>query len=211
VPRRQAGELANDIGLEASGFADQPLEWWGVNYPGYGNSAGPATLHRLATAARDAYAALAVVAHGRPIILIGNSMGTVAALHVAAHDRVAGLVLQNPPPLRDLILLRHGWYNLWLVAGPIALAVPKSLDSLANASRVRAPALFLSSSNDDVVPTKYQSKVMRSFAGKWRVLHLPGAGHNDPVPEWAEREVAEQIRAWASEANAPIEGKRVGD
>jgi hypothetical protein len=192
------GQLANDLGPEVhnSALADVPMVWWGVNYPGYGRSAGPATLQRLATAARDAYAAIAKVANGRPIILIGNSMGTVAALHVAADERVAGLVLHNPPPLRELILHRHGWYNLWLVATPMVLQLPKALDSLANAARVRAPALFLSSSKDVVVPVKYQEKVMRSYAGAWRVLDLAGAVHSDPFPEWADRAIADQVRAW---------------
>ncbi|MCW5802322.1 MAG: alpha/beta fold hydrolase [Deltaproteobacteria bacterium] len=190
-------QLANDIGYEAAAHGDPRLEWWGVNYPGYGNSAGPTTLRRLATAARDAYAAIAKVARGRPIILVGNSMGTVAALHVAAHERVAGLILHNPPPLRELILLRHGWYNLWLVAAPVALQLPKALDSLANAAQVRAPALFLSSSRDAVVPPRFQHKVMRSYAGAWRVLELRGAGHNDALPDWARAAVADQIRAWS--------------
>jgi pimeloyl-ACP methyl ester carboxylesterase len=193
------GQLANDVGYEAQAtiMADQRVEWWGVNYPGYGRSKGPATLQRLAIAARDAYAAIAKVANGRPIILVGNSMGTVAALHVAAHERVAGLILHNPPPLRELVLGRHGWYNLWLVAAPLSLQIPKALDSLANAGAVRAPALFLRSGKDAVVPPKYQDKVVRSYAGEKRVLELRGDGHVDPWPGWAEKAVAEQIRAWS--------------
>jgi uncharacterized protein len=191
------GELANDIAYEARGMQGQRLEWWGVNYPGYGNSAGPATLGRLAKAARDAYAAIAKRANGRPIIVIGNSMGGAAALHVAANERVAGVVLHNPVPLRQLILRRHGWYNLWFVAIPVAAQIPDELDSIGNAARVRAPALLLSSAKDIVVPPYYQDRIMKAYAGAWRTLAMRGAGHNDPLPAWVQRELADQLAAWS--------------
>ena len=50
--------------------------------------------------------------------------------HVAANRPVAAIVLQNPPPLRQLILGHYGWWNLWLIATPVALGVPSELDSL---------------------------------------------------------------------------------
>jgi hypothetical protein len=40
---------------------------------------------------------------------------------VAANRPCAGLVLTNPPPLRNMILQRFGWWNLWLLATPVAL------------------------------------------------------------------------------------------
>ncbi len=189
------GQLANQIADEAAWFPAAAIEWWGVNYPGYGGSAGPATLARVAEAARDAYAALAKKANGRPIIIIGNSMGTVAALHVAAREPVTGLVLQNPPPLAELILRRHGWWNLWLLAVPTAAQIPESLDSIDNAARVRAPALFLSSAKDSVVPTSYQDRIMKAYGGNWEMLAMPG-GHNDPRPEWVEQRIVATITAW---------------
>ena len=82
-------------------------------------------------------------AQGKRIFVTGRSLGTAAALYVAAHRPVAGLVLQNPPPLQSLILRRHGWWNLWLLAGPIAMQVPADLNSLRNAPKVTAPAVFV--------------------------------------------------------------------
>jgi dienelactone hydrolase len=188
-------QLANDIASEAAAFSGQPIEWWGMNYPGFGGSAGPATLDRVAQAARAAYTALAKRANGRPIVLIGTSMGSVAALHVAAHEPVAGLVLHNPPPLPELILRRYGWWNLWLFALPIAAQIPEELDSLANACLVRAPALFLSSTEDRVVPARYQDQIMKAYAGDWEMLAMPG-GHNDPLPDWVQRALVARISSW---------------
>ncbi|MEO8698949.1 MAG: alpha/beta fold hydrolase, partial [Kofleriaceae bacterium] len=171
-------QLANDVQYDAETFTGLPIEIWGVNYPGYGGSEGQATLANVASVARHAYAALAKRANGRPIIVMGNSMGTTAALYVAAHDKVAGLVLHNPPPLRHLVLRRYGWWNLWLLAVPVALQIPEELDSVRNAAACMQPALFISSSDDGVVPFAYQERVMKAYAGPWELALLRGAGHN---------------------------------
>lgn len=186
-------QLANDIGYEAAQFQGQAIEWWGVNYPGFGGSAGPATLSRVASAARAAYDALAKRANGRPIVVIGTSLGTAAALHVAAHAPVAGLVLHNPPPLAELVMRRYGWWNLWLVALPTAVQIPEELDSIVNAARTQAPALFLSSIDDGVVPTRYQDRIMKAYGGDWELVAMPG-GHNAPPPHWVIRKLVAWVR-----------------
>jgi alpha-beta hydrolase superfamily lysophospholipase len=186
-------QLANDIAYEAAQFRGQAIEWWGVNYPGFGGSAGPATLARVASSARAVYDALAKRATGRPIVVIGTSLGTAAALHVAAHAPVAGLVLHNPPPLAELVMRRYGWWNLWLVALPTAVQIPEELDSVANAARVGAPALVLSSTDDGVVPPRYQDLIMRAYAGDWELVAMPG-GHNAPLPDWVIRKLVTWVR-----------------
>lgn len=170
------------MAADATGeWSGRPVEIWGVNYPGYGGSGGSARLKSIGPAALAAYDALAKQAAGRPIILQGHSLGTAAALHVAANRPVAGLVLTNPPPLRQLILQRHGWWNLWLLATPVSLSVPHDLDSIANARRVQVPAVFTLAERDSVVPPAYQQKVVDAYAGEKRLIHQAGADHNDPL------------------------------
>jgi pimeloyl-ACP methyl ester carboxylesterase len=113
----------------------------------------------------------------------GTSIGVTAALHVAASRPVdvAGLILHNPVPLRELILRRFGWWNLWLLAGPVALQIPKALDSTANAKTIRAPAVFLLADKDEIVPPRYHTLVVNAYAGAKRVITLQGAYHNDPI------------------------------
>src|SRR6184192_1960899 len=90
--------------LEAEMWSDRAVEVWGMNYPGFGGSTGPARLKRIAPAALTAFDVLQQNVRGRPIVLFGASIGTAPALHVAAHRNVAGLILHNPPPLRQMIL-----------------------------------------------------------------------------------------------------------
>ncbi len=156
------------------------VEVWAVNYPGYGGSPGPATMKSIPPAALAAYTALAARAGGKPIFAVGESLGSAAALYVAANRPCAGVVLTNPPPLRNMILNRFGWWNLWLVAGPAALAVPAELNSLDTAPRCLMPAVFVLAGRDSVVPPKYQTKVFDAYAGDKRAVRVPDADHNDP-------------------------------
>jgi pimeloyl-ACP methyl ester carboxylesterase len=166
---------------EAAMWGERAVEVWGVNYPGFGGSTGPARLSAIGPAALAAFDELKRNAADRPIVPFGTSIGTTAALHIATHRPVAGLILQNPPPLREMILRRFGWWNLWLLAGPIALQIPKDLDNISNARKIHAPAIFLLAEEDEVVPHRYHQRVVDAYAGNKRVIALPGAHHNDPI------------------------------
>ena len=100
-------------------------------------------LSALVPAALAGYDAVAARAEGRPILAAGHSMGTVPALMVAARQKIAGVVLHNPPPLRELIQGRFGWWNLWLGSSLVARGVPRELDSLSNARESECPAVFI--------------------------------------------------------------------
>ena len=167
--------------LDADAFGEWAVEVWGLNYPGFGGSSGPARLKRMGESGVAAFDALKTKAGDKPIYVFGASIGSAVALHVAANREVRGLVLHNPPPLRQIILHHYGWWNLWLLAGPVALQIPRDLDSVANAKCIHAPAIFLLAENDEIVPPKFQRLVVDSFAGEKRVIRLPGAYHNSPI------------------------------
>ena len=189
------------IGNVAQAWNKHPAELWGVNYPGSGGSEGPPKLARVGPEALGAFDALKQIAGSRPVFIQAGSFGTAPALCVAARRPVAGLLLQNPVPLRQLILGQYGWWNLWLLAGPVAAKIPADLDSPVNAARASAPAIFISASADEVIPPKYHRLVIKAYAGPKRVIGVPGARHNDPLP----REAAQQLAAdldwlWSSAA-----------
>jgi pimeloyl-ACP methyl ester carboxylesterase len=169
------------VAAEAEMWNNRAVEVWGMNYPGFGGSTGPARLARMGPAALAAFDAMKSGAGERPLIVFGASLGTTTALHIAAQRKVAGLILHNPPALRQIILRQFGWWNLWLLAGPLAQKIPADLDSVANARTVRAPAIFLLAERDEVVAPKFQRLVVDAYAGEKRVISLAGADHNSPV------------------------------
>lgn len=170
-------------GAESEMWSDRAVEIWGMNYPGFGGSTGPARLSRIGPAADAIFDELRHHAANQPIVPFGTSIGATAALHVAAsrHAGIAGLILQNPPPLREMILRQFGWWNLWLLAGPIALQVPRDLDSIENAKAIHVPAIFLLAQRDEMVAPRFHRMVVNAYAGEKRVIELRGAYHNDPI------------------------------
>jgi uncharacterized protein len=168
---------------EAEMSNDRAVEVWAMNYPGFGGSSGPARLSKIGAAALAAFDELKRHAADRPIVPYGTSIGTTAALHVAASRPagIVGVILHNPVPLREIILRRFGWWNLWLLAGPVALQIPRDLDSVTNAKAIHAPGIFLLAERDEVVPPRYHKLVADVYAGEKRVIALRGAYHNDPI------------------------------
>ena len=169
------------VAAETGMWNERAVEVWGMNYPGFGGSTGPARLAKLGPAALTAFDELQKTAGQHPIIVFGASLGTTTALHIAAHRKIAGLILHNPPPLRQIILRQFGWWNLWFFAGPMAAKIPDDLDSIANARATHVSAIFLLAEKDEVVAPRFQKLVVDAYAGEKRIIRLPGAGHNDPI------------------------------
>jgi uncharacterized protein len=169
------------VAAEAGMWNERAVEIWGMNYPGFGGSTGPARLASLGPAALTAFDELQKVAGNHPIIVFGASLGTTTALHIAAQRKIAGLILHNPVAMRQIILRQFGWWNLWLFAGPMAFKVPPELDSVANARANHVPAIFLLAADDEIVAPRFQRLVVDAYAGEKRIVRLAGAGHNDPI------------------------------
>jgi uncharacterized protein len=159
---------------------------WTVNPPGYGGSSGRASIRKLAPTARAVFEELMRLADGLPVVLFGNSLGGTCALHLAARYKVDGLILRNPPPLREMILGRFGWRSCYLGAWLITRQVPEELDCRANAGRATAPAVFVMSAQDTTVPPKYQRLIHEAYGGEKEIVVLENAGHAAPFsPEAA--------------------------
>src|SRR5438876_502006 len=190
---------------EADMWNDRAVEIWGMNYPGFGGSTGPARLSWIGPAALAALDELKRQAADRPILAFGASIGATAALHVAASrpDDIAGLILHNPPPLREMILRQFGWWNLWLLAGPIALQLPRDLDSIENAKAIHAPAIFLLAQRDEVVAPRFHRLVVNAYAGEKRVIELRGAYHNDPIEGAALADLNDALGWVLTKAGSP--------
>ena len=181
-------------------WTDLRAELWSMNPPGYGGSSGSASVRTLAAAAQTTYLEMARRADGRPIIVIGNSLGTVPALYLAANFPVSGMVLRNPPPLRQLIVGRYGWWNFWIGAMLIAQKVPRDICSIRNASQLNCPAVFLSSCRDEIVPASYQEKIFRAYNGPYRLLRLENADHASSLTLNEQREYSRHLEWLRDEA-----------
>jgi pimeloyl-ACP methyl ester carboxylesterase len=187
-----AGRAEFEIRSAARLFEECAAELIALNPPGYGKSDGDARLSDLLPSALAVYDALRAENAQQPIVVYGNSMGGAVALGVAARRDVSLVVLRNPPPLRQMILQRHGWWNLWLLALPVAFAVPSELDALENANLATAPAIFLRAERDEVVPVDFQADIEAEYGGEKVLVVYPG-GHNDGLADAAISECRGEI------------------
>jgi hypothetical protein len=197
------------INAVAGAWGNRPVEVWGMNYPGSGGSDGSAKLQNVASSALAEYDAVKQIAGSRPIFIHAGSFGTTAAIYVAANRPIAGMVLQNPAPLKQLIMGNYGWWNLWILAGPVASRVPAELDSVSNAARCKASAVFISAGADWVIPPSYHKLVIDAYAGEKRVIDMPGMGHDSPLTREAAEALAKDMD-WLWQGVGERNQKRIG-
>jgi hypothetical protein len=174
-------------------WTDLASEIWAVNPPGFGGSPGRPSLRNHLAAAQRVFAELAGRAAGRPILVVGNSLGAAVALHLAATRPIAGLLIRNPPPLRRLIGRRHGWWNLYLPAMAVALGVPREFDCIAAAAAAQAPAVLVTCGRDRVAPPRFQRPILDEYAGRKRIFTIAEGSHTALVPDEQREEYAAQL------------------
>lgn len=175
------------------------VEIWAVNPPGYGKSSGAASLEKLSAMADRALEEVRQVAGDTPVVAAGGSLGSVSALYLAAHNRVDGVMLQNPPALRQVILAQSKWWHFNWATRKIADQVPRELDSLANALGASVPAVFVTAQQDSVVPASLQRQIIYAYDGPLKVLSLPDADHDTALTE-SDLEQLRPLASWLYDA-----------
>jgi hypothetical protein len=157
------------------------VEILAAQYPGFGADEERATLRGLAAGTLEAWAWTRARSPERPIVVYGLSMGSTAALHIARTQAdadepgPAALILDRPPHIPGLVLGRFGWWNLWVLAGPVAASLPRAVHSRANGRRLEGtPALFMLASDDHLATPRNAGKVVSAYAGPKLTAHFPG-------------------------------------
>lgn len=178
-----AGRAERSTAHPADAWPGLAVELWTVNPPGYGGSSGKASLGHMATVADAVFEHLQAQAAGSPIAVTGSSLGCVSALYLAARHAPAGLILRNPPPLREVMLARYGRWPLKPGVAMLARQIPPELCAIRNASFASAPAAFITAQKDRVVPPSCQQQIFAAYAGPKQVLYLPQADHHTPLTD----------------------------
>ncbi|QLA14453.1 alpha/beta hydrolase [Desulfolutivibrio sulfodismutans] len=142
-----------------------------VNYRGYGASTGKATEARVKADALAVYDALATRFPGAPIAVMGRSIGTGVAAHVAARRPVEAVVLVTP--YDSILSVGQAAHPLL----PVKLLLRQPFDVLSDAAQVKAPTLFLTASNDTLIPESHATALAAVWAGPKDFRRLAG-GHN---------------------------------
>ncbi len=179
-----------------------------VDYRGFGYSDGRSSLALLREDALRIYDATARMRAGLPTLVMGYSMGSIPAIHAAAHRAVDGLALMAPISSADEVLPalrgRVPWYAKPFVRLELDEALRRGPQPVEEVRLVKAPLLVLHGQADPVVPPLCGQRVLDSAASASKALcAVPGAAHND-VYLWCDPGES-AFRAWLDRV-APTSG-----
>jgi uncharacterized protein len=145
-----------------------------LHYRGYGGSEGRPSETALRADAQALYAHVA--ARHSAVSVVGRSLGTGPAVHLAATRELERLVLLVP--FDSLLAVARGAAP-WL---PIELLLRDRWDAAAQAPQVRAPTTIVAAASDAVVPLRHAKTLLRAFPpGVAHLVVVQDLDHNTPI------------------------------
>ena len=174
----------------AEGFAALEESWEVIlfEYPGYGARGGRPSEKAFFRGASEAVELLGRE-EGRPIVLVGESLGSGVAAEMARRfpDRIAGLVLVTPFTDLAEVGARHFPFL------PVRLFLRDRYDNVRALREYDGPVAVLLAGRDEVIPADLGRKLYEGYSGPKRLWVQEGRTHNtldlDPdAPFWSELE-----------------------
>lgn len=149
-----------------------------AEYPGYGGREGKPGEASFVNDARTTVR-LAIEQFGKPVFLLGESLGcgVAAAMAKDAPVQIDGIILFTP--WDTLLAVAKGTFP-WL---PVAWFLKDTYDSIGNLRSFRGPIAVIGAERDEVIPVRHAEELYRSLPGKKKLWLVKGAGHND----WLDR------------------------
>jgi pimeloyl-ACP methyl ester carboxylesterase len=144
-----------------------------IDYRGYGDSDGSPSERALRDDALAHFDWIRTLHPQSRIVLVGRSLGSAMALHVAARRDIDGIVLISPfTSLRDVAAFHLPWL-------PIRPLFRHPFDVVPDARRIGADVLVIAGENDSVIPRRFTDALVRELPSGAEVHIISGTGHND--------------------------------
>ncbi|MSR46862.1 MAG: alpha/beta fold hydrolase [Planctomycetes bacterium] len=156
------------------------------DYAGYGRSEGEALISTLFPDARRAVDWLAARADvdARRIGVLGISLGSIVALHLAAHDeRIACAAIEDGASPCDNIdaalAQKFDWAITRWLAGTLVrwFALPDDAEPDANAAATSKPLLFLTGELEESIDRIATERAFAAATGHAQLWVMAGTGH----------------------------------
>ncbi len=166
------GGNAEDVSINlqpfSAAFPDHAI--YLLHYRGYGGSSGKPTEAALHA---DAQVLFDQVRHSHPdIAVVGRSLGSGVAIHLARARPVARLVLVTPyDSVAAIGAQRYPYF-------PVRWLLTDTFESLRWAPAIQVPTLLLVAQTDTVVPRAHTDRLAAAFApGVATAIVVPGTDH----------------------------------
>jgi pimeloyl-ACP methyl ester carboxylesterase len=167
------GGNAEDVGsnIDAFGIAFPDTDVYLVNYRGYGGSTGEPSESGFL---RDAERLFDEIRSRHPrVAVIGRSLGSGVAVHLASVRDVSKLALVSPYDSITRVAQRQ------FPLVPVSWLLRDTFDSVGKAAKVRAPVLVLLAERDQVIPRAHSERLATAFApGRVEMRAIAGTDHD---------------------------------
>lgn len=171
------GETADDYDMFAGDFHRAGAALLVVDYRGYGWSTGKPLVSTLLTDAEAVLPALpGIIGQGRSVFVMGRSLGSAPAVHVAhkTPDAFKGLIIESGFAHEPSLFRRLA------IPDAILKQVPSVFGNEIKMREVHLPLLVIHGERDTLIPVENgQALYDASPAAHKRIVRIPNAGHND--------------------------------
>jgi uncharacterized protein len=144
-----------------------------VGYPGYGGNPGSPSEPAIHAAAQANYDWL--IAQGvdpKQIVITAHSMGTGAAVPLAAKNAAAGLILESPfTAMADVA-------QLVVPFAPTKYLVRDAFRSDVHIANVRMPIVWMHGTDDRLIPYSMGEQLFSQISGPKCYLRIDGGDHD---------------------------------
>ncbi len=145
-----------------------------AEYPGYGPRSGtPGEATLVDDASRTI--SLAAARYGRPLLVIGESLGAAVAASASARqpEQVTGLLLITPWDRLEHVASHH---YPWL---PVRWLMRDRYDTVGNLRGSALPVVIVLAERDEIVPAHLGRALHEKLGLPHDLVVVRGAGHND--------------------------------
>jgi pimeloyl-ACP methyl ester carboxylesterase len=151
-----------------------------VNYRGYGGSTGSPSEAALLEDAEAVYDRAR--ANHSTVSVIGRSLGSGVAVHVASVRDVRRIVLVTP--YDSVMNVAKAQFAIF----PVALLLEDKFDSYSKAGALDMPTLLLLAEHDRVIPRRHSERLVTALPSGVRVQTIPGTNHDSIADSAAYRQ-----------------------
>lgn len=170
----------------------------GAGYPGYGGNAGTPNQTALYQAAQTNYDWL--IQQGIPsarIIIIGESLGSGVAVHLASQNGAAGLIMIAAHSGMDEIAQRQ--FPIF----PARWLVKDRYPNLSHIDRIDMPLFWIHGTKDGLIPFAAGQRLFNAARHPKAAYPIKNAGHNDLWDTGIDQIIREAATRLATDANTP--------
>jgi hypothetical protein len=164
-----AEDVSYSLPTLANAFPKSSL--YALNYRGYGGSSGKPSETAIIADARILYDRVRL--EHPHITVIGRSLGSGVAIHIASERPIDRLVLITP--YDSLLTIAAGQFGYF----PLTWLMLDKFESWRYAPKVTAPTQLIAAQNDEVIPLSSTEALLKQLPPTLAHLTIiPGVGHN---------------------------------